>query len=302
MDRIFTDLKCVPKWGWFSLLALVVLMTLACSGAFVQKVVVLLVVAAFVCGTLFVAPAILNAAKHGHKAVPTVCVWTGVWLLGAVSTFFFWYFRWLPPGANESYDRIVNVVPVLTAIVAAGLGWYVHYQFSAKTQRTNTSFALIMEMQKSSEYLSRSLKVSEHFPPSTSEIPDEYTAYFSPGAEKRIRDQARQDGVEPDPIAIERAQAIVALRYVLNFYEFMAAGVRSNDLDCDLLLETVSEVVIGRFNRAKKLVDHIRQPVVGQGQELAFEHLEIIVRDWSHQIEERKSVNRKRKLNGHPSA
>lgn len=296
MERIFTDLKCVPKWSWFSLLLLVVLLTLAFSGAFALKTTVVLVIASFACGTLFLAPAVLQAARHGHKSVPTVCVWTAVWLLAAISTFFYWYFRWLPTDAGESYDRILNVVPVLTAIVAAGLGWYVHYQFSAKTQRTNTSFALVMEMQKSAEYLNRSLIVSEHFPSSLDEIPEDYVTYFAPGTVKRLRDEAAKAGTTPDPASIEKAQAIVALRYVLNFYEFMAAGVRSNDLDCDLLMDTISEVVIGRFNRAKKLVDYIRAPAIGRGQELAFEHLEIIARDWAHHIEEHKSAIRKRKL------
>ena len=294
MTRIFKDLCDVPWWGWLMLPLLIILLTLAGSGAYMARTTVWLVLAAFLALTLFLAPVILSSGKKGHKHVPAVCAWTIVWFLAAIGTFFYWYFRWMPGSERDSVERILNVVPVLTAIVAAGLGWYVHYQFSAKAQRTNSAFALVMEMQKSSEYIRRNEIVRDHFPPSLKEIPQEYVEFFPADSVKKARDEAASNS-SVDPKRLERAEAIASLRYILNFYEFMAVGVRSNDLDCDLLVETVGQIVIGRFSRAEKFVHWIRSPT-GQAQELAFEHLEVICREWSHRVEVQESEARQKRL------
>lgn len=296
MDRIFTDLKYVPVWSWLALLVSLVTLTLACSGAYGARAVVLLAVSAHLGLSFFLAPGVFRAAKKGHKHVPTVCVWTIVWLSSAVAAFLYWFFNWPGFTATAQNDRILNVVPVLTGIVFGGLGWYVHYQFSARTQRMNSSFALVMEMMKSSEYLARNALVSEHFPPSVPEIPDEYTQFFAPGAEKRLKDAATD--VDPVcPIKLEQAKAIAALRYLLNYYEFMAVGVRANDIDCDLLLDTVGHIVVNRYKRSLRLVKWIRDAKpLGAGQDLAFEHLEWMCRDWEPRLEEQSSMARKRLL------
>ncbi|HDS1189526.1 TPA: DUF4760 domain-containing protein [Stenotrophomonas maltophilia] len=296
MERIFTDLKFAPVWSWLSLVVSLVTLTLACSGAYQAKAVVLLAVVSQLGLGAFLAPTVFRAAKKGHKHVPTVCAWTVVWLATAVATFLYWFFNWPGFNANDQNDRILNVVPVLTAIVFGGLGWYVHYQFSARTQRMNSSFALVMEMMKSSEYLARNALVSDHFPSSVEDIPDEYIPYFAPGAEKRLKDAATAD--EPlCPIKLEQARAIAALRYILNYFEFMAVGVRANDIDCDLLLDTVGQIVVSRFKRSQKLVKWIRDPKpLGAGQDLAFEHLEWMCRDWEPRLEEQTSKAKQRLL------
>lgn len=287
MGKIFTDLLLASWWGWAGLLSFVVFLTLACGGASGDELRVAYAVVAFISITVFIAPVVLRAARNGHKSVPTVCVWTGVWLVVGLATFFFWYFGWAAANPNSNSDRILNVVPAITAIVAAGLGWYVHYQFTARTQRINASFVLIMEMMKSSEYLKYSQIVSQHFPSSAPEAIDSYADFFPAGARRELLRKAKIAGTAPDEDELEKADAITALRYILNFYEFMAAGVRSKDLDCDLLQETVSEVVIGRFERSRPLVEFCRSGGPGgKAQVLAFEHLEIIVRDWSHQVED----------------
>lgn len=297
MGKIFHDLLLSTWWGWCGLAAFGVFTTLAIGSAQEDSVKVVFAILAFASLTAFLSPVILRAARKGHKSVPTVCIWTGFWFLSGLATFFFWYFAWADTALGDSSDRILNVVPALTAIVAAGLGWYVHYQFTARTQRINASFALIMEMMKSSEYLKYSRIVSQHFPSSSPNAVADYREYFPVSSRRDIEKKARDENKIPDAQELERAEAIGALRYILNFYEFMAAGVRSNDLDCDLLQQTVCEVVIGRFERALPLVEYCRTKggAGGKGQVLAFEHLEVIVRDWSHRVEDEITA---RKRNG----
>lgn len=295
MGKVFSDLLLASWWGWVGLVAFLVSLTLAFGGGYSDQDRAWCAVAAFLFLTIFLGPVVLRAARNGPQSVPTVCVWTGAWLLVGLAAFFAWYFSWAAANPGGNADRILNIVPAMTAIVAAGLGWYVHYQFTARTQRINASFALIMEWMKSSEYLKYSQLVSHHFPSRLPEAINDYREYFPPGIKREILQKARQNNVEPDEEELEKADAIIALRYVLNFYEFMAAGVRSNDLDRDLLQSTFAEVVIGRFERSMPLIEYCRTRggTGGKEQVLAFEHLEIIVRDWSHKVEDEVTAKKR---------
>lgn len=297
MENIFRDLKSVPAWSWIALVLSGVTLTLACSGGFTPRVVIWLCLIALVGLTGFLAPAVMRAAKKGHKHVPTVCVWSIAWLAAAIAVFLYWFFNWPDFASSDQNDRILNVVPVLTAIVFGGLGWYVHYQYSGRTSRMNSSFALVMEMMKSSEYIRQNKLVGEHFPPSIGDIPDVYKPHFAPGAVKRLTDAATAAKTSVCAIDLERAEAIMALRYILNYFEFIAVGVRANDIDADLLFDTVGQIVVGRFKRSEKLVKWFRAPAPnGQGQDLALEHLEWLCRQWEPRLEEQTSKMRRRNL------
>src|SRR5699024_9695123 len=148
----------------------------------------------------------------------------------------------------SSSDKILNLLPVLVAIWAAGLGWLIHYRLTSKAHRTNHAFAMVMQMRTSVEFLERNELVSRHLPHSTG-IPEEYDKYFKHTAIREIYKAAAWDPEKVDKLELEKAQAVAALKYVLNYYEFFAAGVKAGDLDEGLLLDTVSQIVIGMYER-----------------------------------------------------
>ncbi|GAB3104542.1 DUF4760 domain-containing protein [Lysobacter terrae] len=292
MERIFTDLKEGPLWAWFAALASFgLVLSLVLYSGYTPLWQSIVAFAAFAALCLFLGPTIIQSGKKGHKHVPTVCAWVVVLLLAFVVAFYYWYFRWVAPGTDQPHDRILNVVPVLTAVVAAGLGWFVHYQYSSKAHRTNNAFSMVMEMRKSSEFLKRQEIVVKHFPVTLDDIPAAYEPYFSGGSLRKLRTEI--GGGEPtaeQKEALEHAEAISALKYLLNYYEFMSAGVKANDLDKDLLLDTVSEIVIGTYKRSQKLVKFVNDPKpTGQGQPLAYQCLKEIVADWDDIITQREA-------------
>ncbi len=268
METVFGELKKSAWWSWLCLIVaggLALSLPLHMGYSATARVIVAFAVLCLI--SAYLVPAILRAAKQGHKFVPCVCTWVTVLLITFVVVFYYWYFTLIATSADVTHDRVLNIVPVAAAIVAASLGWYVHYQYSSKAHRTNNAFALVMEMRRSSEFLKRAELVAKHFPASQPEIPESYVEFFPTNSRKRIYE------TEPlDPVALEKAEALMALKYLLNYYEFIGAGIHANDLDEELLMDTVGDIVVGSVRRSRKFIDYIRSPN-GQGQPLAFERL-----------------------------
>ena len=55
--------------------------------------------------------------------------------------------------------------------------------------------------------------------------------------------------------ALETIKAIKAVIYLLNFYEFVAAGIESGDLDEDYLYATVPSIAINLVTYSQKLIN-----------------------------------------------
>lgn len=68
----------------------------------------------------------------------------------------------------------------------------------------------------------------------------------------------------------KRCQAIEGLRFILNFYEFMAYGISAGDLDGDILLKTIGASVINFYRTS---VNYRQYLVEGTNQPLAYESL-----------------------------
>jgi len=81
--------------------------------------------------------------------------------------------------------------------------------------------------------------------------------------------------------------AIAGLRYLLNFYEFMAKGIRAKDLDEDLLFGTLRSIVVALYNDSAEYRKFVREGnntsalpdrgPVKVGQKAAFSHLAWLV-------------------------
>ena len=285
METVFGELKSSSWWSWTSLVVAGALaLSLGLHPGYPPMARVLVAFSILVLLSLYLVPAILRAARQGHKFVPCVCTWVTVLLVAFVVVFYYWYFTLIAFSADVTHDRVLNIVPVAAAVVAASLGWYVHYQYSSKAHRTNNAFALVMEMRRSSEFLKRAELVAKHFPASEAEISDDYRAYFPTDSRKRIY------ATEPlDEVALEKAEAVMALKYLLNYYEFIGAGIHAKDLDEELLMDTVGDIVVGCVRRSRKFIDFIRSPE-GQGQSLAFERLLTISASWRATLAKRAAA------------
>lgn len=284
MDFVFKDLVTKCWWSWVSLLVAVVLLVVVAvgtaSGWISGPGQGWLGMLAYTALCFFFAKPLLVAAYAGHKHLPTVCIWTGVlvglFIVMSIHSFYAFFGK-----APAHYDKVLNVIPVVVAIWAAGLGWLVHFRLTSKAHRTNNAFSIIMEMRKSSEFLKRVELVSRHFPPGSVTIPNEYNASFGSSTLHDLYKTSRETGQEIDALALERAEAIMALKYVLNYYEFMSVGIKEGDLDEELLYETIGPMVVRTFDRSANLIRYVNVAApAGAGQPLAFTELRKVVNRW----------------------
>lgn len=284
MEQLFKDLVTKCWWSWLFLVASIVSCVLLVGGNYDSNGQAIAASVSYfsLCG-FFVYP-LIKAAHAGKKHILTVCVWSFlVVVVGVAYIHYVFYLLTGQPGVKPaSYDKFLNVVPVLVAIWAAAVGWFVHFRLSTSAHRTNNAFVITMEMVKSAEFLKRQEIVSKNFPPGTQDIPAAYHPFF-PGAALRDAINARPKVADH----VEKAEAIYALKYILNFYEFMAVGIKKGDLDEELVYDTNCVQVVNLFSRSKAFVDYIvADAPAGGGQPLAFSELRILVGRWKTRIQE----------------
>lgn len=281
MEFVFRDLvtKCWWSWGAF-IVAFVAAVTLAANGNISDAQQAWIAIVAYAALVIFFAYPLLQAACAGHRHLLTVCIWSFVLVLLGVALCYYVFYKF---AGNDvaSFDKLLNVVPVLVAIWAAALGWFVHFRLSTKAHRTNNAFGILMEMRKSSEFLNRYETATRHFPSGTTTIPPEYTDYFPTTKLKEVLDVATARGEAAAPSDLEKIEAISALRYVLNYFEFMSVGIQAGDLDEDLLYDTISTTVVKLYERSQPLFNYVHAPMPGgAGQPLAFVALESLAERW----------------------
>jgi uncharacterized membrane protein len=238
-------------------------------------------------------PSLLRCGSNGIKSVWSV-VRGSVLILALTLIIFYTSYYWivsaLPTTSPPPSDKVLNFPPMIAALWAASMGWYVHYQASAKNHRTTNSFNLVMQTRTSKEFLERAGLVQLFYPHGTV-VPDTDKDLFHPSALKELtkrgldEEQDREDKKTSAETAllIQKAKAADALKYLLNYYEFMAVGIAVNDLGEELLYETIGVTVTSIFTRAKPFIEHIRSKGGGD-QPLAFEQLEALTTSWSAKL------------------
>ncbi|MEH6413831.1 DUF4760 domain-containing protein [Pseudomonas sp. CGJS7] len=281
MEHIFKDIAAKHWAAWVGLGVAVIAMAAVVFNPlltdFGKGALVLLAYSGLV---VFMWRSLLLAAHLDHRHLLTVCIWSFVMLALGIAALFYSYMH-IISNLYPALDKLLNnLVPVLVAIWAAAVGWLIHFKLTTKAHRTNNAFAIIMEMRKNSEIIKRLEIVSYHFPPGSGPIPQSYVPFFAPDALTKARNAAAgaqanlsqiaklQNGAPKEGFLrnassaldtananVEKAEAIQALKFVLNYYEFMAVGIKAGDLDGDLLFSSISTAVIRLFDRAKAYID-----------------------------------------------
>jgi hypothetical protein len=213
---------------------------------------------------------------------------------------------------RTQWQPVLSLPPVLLGVWSGLTGLYVHYQTQKKNQRTSNAFAIVMQTRTNTAFLDMSRARTAAFKPNF-EIPHSDLRFFKASAatvdlEKMrtecatlrkvlsemacgvITDQARlgkknelEKRLKSTSEDLRQYEGAAGLRYLLNFYEFMAKGIRAGDLDEDLIRGTLRGTVVACYNDGKHLRALARNGVQTQGpdfappQPAAFEHLDWLV-------------------------
>ncbi|MBV6687337.1 DUF4760 domain-containing protein [Xanthomonas euvesicatoria pv. physalidis] len=253
---------------------------------------------------VIMAMAVRRCADKGAKSIGQVCFWSIVLLALTLSLLYMTYFMaigaLIPPGEElppYGLDKLLNIPPVIAAMWAAGLGWYVHFQATAKAHRTNNAWNLLTQTRTSKEFVQRAEAVARYVPHGAVLSEDDLALAEWPALhalESRLATLQATKGPAAGTLAevqlkdeISKSEALLALRYMLNFYEFMAVGIEKNDLDDHLLYDSLGVHVPSIFRRAEP---YVRKCQEKDKETLAFSALEPLVERWERQCKREREL------------
>jgi len=236
---------------------------------------------------------VLTMARQGYESVLSVCIVVSVvFVISLVAFYLSCYFILGNLRSDGSpVAKLLDLPAPLVAVWAAGLGWYITFQSGRRSQRTSHAVSLVLSTRTNSEFLKQSDIVRKRLP-TKSDVDDIPSELYAPNALKKAQDAYVKDDVETTK-RLRAARSIIALKYMLNYYEFMAVGIEAGDIDEQMIYEALGEHVIKLFDRGEEVRKWLRDPQKGNEQ-LAWCHLEKLVDRWrAYSREDHAEVMRK---------
>lgn len=231
----------------------------------------------------FVRP-LLSVALDGYRAIVPVCFAAGLLLVIALVAWFGCYYlitgHLNTQGGGPS--KILDVPTLIVALWAASIGWYVNFQLTRRSHRTAHAMSLVLGTRTNAEFQKHNMAVRLCFPDKEAcDAIDE--SFFAASALREFTTAARNEKSKDNVANLKMAQAVDSLKYLLNYYEFMAVGVKLGDIQEEILYETISPTVVAIYDRAEKFRVWFRDPNKGK-QPLMLEHLENLVLQWRKKL------------------
>ncbi|MDQ2487679.1 DUF4760 domain-containing protein [Pseudomonas putida] len=154
---------------------------------------------------------------------------------------------------------------ILVTGVFVGMGWWIQAITTAANSRRSHTLNIIMASRTSTEYQQQTRASSKVY--WTSVIPPELAEWkFQP-----TKDEYRNASIPTDV-----AEAISGTIYILNYFEFLAQGIRYRDLDACLLRECFAGILAGVERRAFHLIIEAQK-----GDPRVFEGLIKLTKEWN---------------------
>lgn len=236
---------------------------------------------------------LIRYATSDRPSVRRVCAISVALFAGLMLVLYTLYFLAVPEVGTQlpvGFDKLLNLPPVIAAAWAAAMGWYVHSHASQKNHRIANAFQLCIQTRTSSEYQKRLNVVQRNWPHGTKLTCTD--SDYAPDAIKRITDKLLDEKAKNPPNSLtlaqlradlRRARAVDAMKYLLNYFEFMAVGIEKKEVDEELLYDALACNVASVWDRASPYVQYMQDPRRGN-QPLAFSSLKTLVEKWNKRI------------------
>ncbi|QUJ77365.1 DUF4760 domain-containing protein [Sulfitobacter albidus] len=176
-----------------------------------------------------------------------------------------------PQNPDPRYTAFLAATGTFVALVsvAAALCTFGYNAYAARrAQRKQQTMTLLLESRLSSEFRGILEKRRHLFPEYTDVSFDAWNA---------ARTAAPEDATDPDQIAAaERSrESALAVTQLLNYYEFLAVGIKQGDLDKDLLRKTLRSIMCNLVDDCRDLIAEMRRR-----KPSTYEHLCALYDDW----------------------
>lgn len=222
---------------------------------------------------------VIRMAREGYPSILSVCVTVTIVFVLFLAGFYWSYFLIVGTLAagGQPTSKLLDLPTPMLAVWAAGLGWYVTFQLGRRNQRTSHAVALVLGTRTNAEFQKNAVRCRRWFPDAAS-LKDVDTWLFGIDAVKSAREKLDKDD-KSTVTALNHAHGIQALKYMLNYYEFVAVGIAAGEFDEEMVYEAIGEHLIRLYERGARVRDWLRDPDGGK-EPLAWCHLDTLVSRW----------------------
>lgn len=126
------------------------------------------------------------------------------------------------------------------SMITIAIGWIIHVQSAMFNHRKTHTLNMLLQTRISTEYQNRHKALIKHYSFGNEISPQDVEAFYS----------------EDPEFEESKVDAIRAAEYFLNFYDFLASGIKSNDLDEDLLYDSVRGYTSGLLEKTVHIRKH----------------------------------------------
>lgn len=169
-----------------------------------------------------------------------------MWLVFA--GFCLWQWKYVPPEAKHNLGPQQWVVAF--AAITAMSGWIVASVITVRNTVKQHTISTLLQSRLSATYMTYADKVSGH-----------YIAYDLERKACPSLAKAPTDGIDE-----------AALRYILNYFEFIAIGIRKGDLDEAMMKDSLRSILMKNVAMSRQWIDDCRSKSPRLYRHLAWLH------------------------------
>lgn len=144
---------------------------------------------------------------------------------------------------SEMSPESLEMLGYSIAATVAIFGWFIQHQLTRQHNKVSHSLNILLQMRVSEEF-QRHMKAANEF--------------YSSRTRLKISDADITKYHSEDKLD-DKIKSIESHIYLLNYYEFLAYGIKSGTLDEELLFQTLGGIVIGHFDRAEAVIRKARE-------------------------------------------
>lgn len=192
----------------------------------------------------------------------------------------------------RKHDAITGLMAAAAAAVMVGIGWVVQHQSSAKASRRAHTFNILMQSRLSAEFQQQVKRRTSFYSAGTvvgavdAHLIDvdglvKCKADLEAGRSRELEQATPEhhaqinERYDSEVELVERKhESLQGVKYLLNFYEFICAGIRLREIDEPLIQATLSDIATQLYSDSKYVRHHCRR-----GQAKVYVELDHIVRD-----------------------
>lgn len=178
------------------------------------------------------------------------------------------------------YKKPESVTGLMAAFVGAmmvGVGWVVQHQTGARASRRAHTFSILMQSRLNKEFQENcALRAAYYHAGRLIPLEDAGLATLRglmlreaeieqkrkqeiEHAQPQFRDKITAKFDEELQLCKKKHESLTGVVYLLNFYEFMCAGICQRELDKDLLYATVASIVTSLYEDTRQLRAHFKE-------------------------------------------